>query len=80
MSKLVEAYVLITVETGSEYEVAERIKKLSNDVRDVLITYGIYDIVVKIETNSLDKLNQIVTKIRKIEGVKQTTTLVGIGV
>ncbi len=79
MSKLVESYILILVETGKEYEVAEEIKRIEG-VEDVLITYGIYDIVVKVETESLEKLNEIVTRIRRIPGVRQTTTLVGVGV
>lgn len=74
-----EAYVLINVESGKEYDVASEISSIPQ-VKDVLITYGLYDIVVKVETESLRELEEVVHRIRKVSGVRQTTTLVGVGV
>jgi len=39
--------------------------------------YGNYDVVAKVQAESLEKLNQIVTgKIRKMENVKATQTMI----
>jgi DNA-binding Lrp family transcriptional regulator len=76
MSELVKAYVLITVKRGSEHEVAERIEMIK-EVTEVLITYGLYDLVVRIEAKTLGHLDKIVTDIRQIQEIEQTTTLIG---
>lgn len=77
MSELpVTAYVLATVKRGTEHRVVEKIKKME-DVTDVLITYGMWDLVIRIETISLGKLDKIITNIRQIQEIEQTNTLIG---
>jgi len=76
MSEVVKAYVLITVKRGSEHNVAERIEVIK-EVTEVLITYGLYDLVVRIEAKTLGHLDKIVTDIRQIQEIEQTTTLIG---
>jgi len=72
----VKAYVLAIVKRGTEHEVAERIRKCE-DVKEVLIVYGMWDIVTRIETESLGKLDRIITDIRKLPEIEQTNTLIG---
>jgi DNA-binding Lrp family transcriptional regulator len=69
------SYVLLTIKHGKEHEVAEQIKKIKN-VKEVLVVYGMFDLVVRIETEKLGALDETVTAIRKISGVEQTTTLI----
>jgi len=64
------------VKRGSEHEVAERLSKME-DVTESLVTYGLWDIVARIETDNLQKLDAIITEIRKIQEITQTSTLVG---
>jgi len=64
------------VKRGSEHEVAERLRKME-DVTESLVTYGLWDIVARIETEDLQKLDQIITEMRKIQEITQTSTLVG---
>jgi len=71
------AYILINIETGKEYEIVDRIKKIEG-VTEALITYGMWDIVVRVEVYSLPYLDKIVSTIRQIDGVRQTTTLISI--
>jgi DNA-binding Lrp family transcriptional regulator len=47
------------------------------EVTEVLFTYGLYDLVVHIEAKSLGQLDKIVTDIRQMAEIKQTSTLVG---
>ena len=76
MAEIVKAYVVATVKRGTEHKVAEKIREMK-EVTEVLITYGLYDIVVRIEAKTLGHLDKIVTDIRQITEIKQTSTLVG---
>ncbi len=72
------AIVLINTDIGKETEVFERLKKVPN-VREAYITYGTFDIVVKIEANNLNELNNIITReIRNMPGIRSTLTLIGV--
>jgi DNA-binding Lrp family transcriptional regulator len=72
----VKAYFMAIVKRGSEHEVAERLGKME-DVTESLVTYGLWDLVARIETEDLQKLDQIITEMRKIPEITQTSTLVG---
>jgi DNA-binding Lrp family transcriptional regulator len=70
------AVVLINAEIGSEDEVAGELRKISN-VRESYVVYGVYDIVAKVEADSMDKLKEIVTwKIRRLDKVRSTLTMI----
>jgi len=71
----VKAYFMAIVKQGSEHEIAHRLKKME-DVTEALVTYGLWDIVARIETQNLQKLDSIITEIRKIPDITQTSTLV----
>jgi DNA-binding Lrp family transcriptional regulator len=70
------AFVLINAEIGSEDEVLGELRKLSN-VKESYVVYGVYDIVAKVEADSMDKLKEIVTwKIRRLDKVRSTLTMI----
>lgn len=73
----ITAYILLNIRTGKEYEIADKLKNIES-IKEVTITYGLWDIVAKIEVGSMSELDKIVFTIRSIEGVEQTATLVGI--
>lgn len=71
-----EAYVLVNTEVGSEDEVLEKLKKLES-VKEAHCVYGTYDIVAKVEADSIDKLKEITTwKVRKINKIRNTLTMI----
>ena len=76
MVEVVKAYVVATVKRGMEHNAAQTIKGM-NEVAEVLVTCGLYDIVVRIEAKSLGQLDKIITEIRQMAEIKQTSTLVG---
>jgi len=76
MVEIVKAYVVATVKRGTEHDAAQKIRKIK-EVTEALVTYGLYDIVVRIEAKSLGHLDKIVTDIRQMAEIKQTSTLVG---
>lgn len=70
------AFVLINAEIGSEDEVVGELRKLAN-VKESYVVYGVYDIVAKVEAESMDKLKEIVTwKIRRLDRVRSTLTMI----
>jgi len=70
------AYVLINVESGSEDIVAKKIKSVA-DAEETYISYGVYDLIVKVKSNTMDELKNTVTnKIRTLDHVKSTLTLI----
>ncbi|HXX72502.1 MAG TPA: Lrp/AsnC ligand binding domain-containing protein [Candidatus Acidoferrales bacterium] len=71
-------YVLLNVELGSEDRVLSEVRKIPN-VKDCHRVYGVYDMIAKVEAESMDSLKQIVTwKIRRLEGVRSTLTAIAI--
>jgi DNA-binding Lrp family transcriptional regulator len=76
MVEVVKAYVVATVKRGTEHDAAQKIRRIK-EVTEVLVTYGLYDVVVRIEAKSLGHLDKIVTDIRQMAEIQQTSTLVG---
>ena len=69
------AYVLVQSTIGHEMEVLSDLLKIEF-VKEAKGTFGYYDILVKIEADSENKIEKIITKkIRKVKNVNTTTTL-----
>ena len=69
------AYLLIQCDMGAEVDIIESLMKIP-EVKEVRGTYGVYDIFAKLESDSREKLDEILTKnIRKIPKIRSTNTL-----
>lgn len=69
------AYVLINCELGSEESIIKQLKGIE-DVSEVHGTFGAYDLLAKIESDTVVRLREAITwKIRKIENIRATLTL-----
>jgi len=72
------AYVLINCDLGSEEMVISQLKSL-DEVVEVHGTFGAYDILAKVQAEQIEKVRETITwKIRKIEKIRSTLTLMGI--
>ena len=72
---MAKACVLINCDLGSEDKVISDLRKLEH-IKDVVGTFGAYDIVAKIEAETSEQLREAVTwKIRKMDKVRSTLTL-----
>ncbi len=72
------AYVLVNCDLGSEEDIINDLKHIDS-VKEVHGTFGAYDIITKIENPDKDKLREVIMwKIRKLEHVRSTLTLMGI--
>jgi DNA-binding Lrp family transcriptional regulator len=73
---MVTSYTLARVEPTKDNIVYEKINSLP-EVKEVITTYGEYDMIIKVEVNSLDDLDNFVfSKLRVIKGIESTTTLI----
>jgi DNA-binding Lrp family transcriptional regulator len=72
----VKAYFMAIVKRGTEHEVARRLGKIEG-ATEALVTYGLWDIIVRIEAPNMGKLDALITEMRKMEDIVQTSTLVG---
>jgi DNA-binding Lrp family transcriptional regulator len=73
-----KAYVLFNVESGSEESVLRQLKSLGS-VEESYISYGVYDLVIRIKADTMEELKDLVTyKIRTIKQVRSTLTLIQI--
>jgi len=70
---MINAYILIHVKTGPSDKVIKEMRKIEN-IRKISIIAGDYDIIIRVEVKSLDKLLKVTNKIQMIEGVIKTTT------
>jgi len=69
------AYVLINCDLGYEEKVIQVLKHIS-DVKEIHGTFGVYDILVKVESANVENLSDVITwKIRKLGRVRSTLTL-----
>jgi len=72
------AYVLVNCKLCSEDDIIDSLQHMES-VKEVHGTFGAYDIIAKIENSDRDKLRETITwKIRKIDDVRSTLTLMGI--
>lgn len=72
------AHILINCELGSEQDVINQVK-IIDGIKEVRGVFGAYDILAKIETVTVEELRNIITwKIRKIDKIRSTLTLMGI--
>ncbi|MGC2425938.1 MAG: Lrp/AsnC ligand binding domain-containing protein [Nitrososphaeraceae archaeon] len=70
------AYVLINCDLGSEEEIIREVKKLP-EIIEVSGVYGVYDIVVKIKSDTMDRLRETITwHVRRIDKVRSTLTMI----
>jgi DNA-binding Lrp family transcriptional regulator len=71
-----QAFVLINVESGAEEDLVKELKKIEG-VEEAYYSYGVYDIIAKIKSESMEKLKEMVTRrIRVLSKVRSTLTLI----
>jgi len=72
------AYILCVTEVGKEKDVQAKLKEI-NEVKEVYVVYGEYDLVVKVELDDLKALDVFITeKIRGIGHIQMTSTMIAL--
>ncbi|MBI1828142.1 MAG: Lrp/AsnC ligand binding domain-containing protein [Thaumarchaeota archaeon] len=71
-----EAYVLLNVEYKHQKNIMEQAKKIPT-VKTVKTTYGIYDILIILESNNMQEIkNAIDVDLHNIDGINNITSLI----
>jgi DNA-binding Lrp family transcriptional regulator len=70
-----KAFVLINTQSGLEDHVLEQVRKIVG-VREAYSSYGVYDLIVKVEADSMDALKDVLShRIRRVENILSSVTL-----
>jgi DNA-binding Lrp family transcriptional regulator len=73
---MVLAFILLNVELGQEPNVAKELEKIS-EVTQSYFVYGVYDIIARVKVRNINELKEVIgSKIRRIEDVRSTLTLI----
>jgi len=72
---MINAYILIEMEPGDSDITIKEMRKIEN-IAKISIVAGEFDIVIRVQVDSLESLLNVTNKIQKIKGVKKTTTQV----
>ena len=71
-----KAFVLINTELGSEVDAIRQIKSIPG-VTEAYLVYGTYDIIVRVDGDSLDKVKETIThNLRTMPNVRSTLSMV----
>jgi len=73
--KIMKACVLLKCRPGTYREVAKRIESIS-DVKTVFPSLGRWDVVLKLETSNIRSLSNAVRRLRAIEEIECSETLI----
>ena len=70
------AFILINAELGKEDMVLALVRALP-EVKEAYMIYGVYDIIIKVEAETAQAIKDTVfSKIRRIENVRSTITMI----
>jgi len=69
------AYILLLTAPGKDEKVLDNLRSIP-EVSEATLVFGEFDIYAMIEVENINELNQVTTKIRKIEGITKTSTLI----
>lgn len=76
MKRLATAFVLINSTLGAEDEVLKGLKDIK-EVREAHMVFGVYDIIARIETDTMQELEDIISwKIRRLDKTRGTITMI----
>ncbi len=73
---MVRAYIFIKSEPGEQGDIYTKVLKLKG-VRSANTVLGIYDLIVFVESESLDSLGKmVISKVQNLKGIKDTVSCI----
>ena len=72
---MVIAFLLINAEASAEADVLKDMKGIK-EVREATLVYGVYDIIARIETDTMEELKNISRRVRYLNKVRSTLTMI----
>ncbi len=68
-------YILLVTKIGEEHNVVKELDTFAG-ITEVLTVYGEFDVIARVEHKDMKMLDTVVTKLRKIDSVLRTVTLI----
>jgi DNA-binding Lrp family transcriptional regulator len=66
----------LNVETGTEEEVMKSLRDIQA-VKEARMVYGVYDLIVRVETETMEELKNVVSwTVRRLDRVRSTMTMI----
>lgn len=76
VGRVPKAFVFMNIDAGAENEILKDLRQVP-EVKESYFVYGVYDIVAKIETESMDRLKEVITwKVRRLDKIRSTLTTI----
>jgi DNA-binding Lrp family transcriptional regulator len=75
---MVLAFVLLNTIPGQEEKLAETLRQ-EKEVKECHVVYGEYDMHLTLDIEDLRVLDDFIYKLRSLEGIEHTMTLVAVG-
>jgi DNA-binding Lrp family transcriptional regulator len=73
-----KAFVLINAEVGNEQELIKQLRGIPN-VTEVHVVYGVYDVIAKVEADTMEKVKETITNsLRRLDNVRSTLTMIAV--
>jgi len=73
---LPEAFLLISAEVGQEDQVIIDLQAIP-EVKESYVVYGVYDVIARVEAESMQRLKDVVSlRIRQLDTVRTTLTMI----
>jgi len=69
------AFVLLNSEIGFERDVLEVLKDIPG-VREAFMVYSVYDIIIRVEADTVGDLKELTREIRQMEKVRSTLMMI----
>ena len=71
-----QAFVLINSDLGAEEDLLKKLRDIPN-VKEVYVVYGVYDIVARVEADTMEKVKETITwHVRRLDKVRSTLTMI----
>ena len=69
------AFILLISTLGFENDVLEVLKDIPG-VRETFIVHGVYDVLLKVEADTMGELKELINKIRNVEKVRSAISMI----
>ena len=76
----IKAYILVNTELGKEEDIVKEASSIVSDTGVEIVSsdlvFGEFDLVIVVSGDSVKKIDKFVTKLRRLDGVLKTMTLI----
>jgi DNA-binding Lrp family transcriptional regulator len=74
---MVKAFGMLHVDLGCERDVLRELRGMEGVV-EAYVVEGVYDVVVVLEAEGLDDLRNVISKVRGMDNVQSTLTMIAV--